>query len=190
MRNGQAGASCGRSALSQSVTCRVLKGLCCLERRQHRGARNEKNSRRSPAYRGRHPTGEKFPDVTARSTYPVDIHTEGSGTRPKGLPPGEAHDIRLPACCRAMWKTFSSPADVLPVRTRLIRSYRRCQYPWQRVRPRGRRRAAACLGISAGGAGVGGRDELTRQGANLGGTEGLLDFRYQLALLLCRQIFS
>jgi hypothetical protein len=39
---------------------------------------------------------KKFPDVIARSTYPVDIHNpEGSGTLLKRLPPGEAYDIPL-----------------------------------------------------------------------------------------------
>jgi len=38
----------------------------------------------------------KFPDVVARSTYPVDIHNpEGSGTTLQRLPPGEAYDIPL-----------------------------------------------------------------------------------------------
>lgn len=38
----------------------------------------------------------RFPDVIARSTYPVDIHNpEGSGTALKRLPPGEAYDIPL-----------------------------------------------------------------------------------------------
>jgi hypothetical protein len=38
----------------------------------------------------------KFPDVIARSTYPVDIHNpEGSGTVIKRLPPGESYDIPL-----------------------------------------------------------------------------------------------
>jgi hypothetical protein len=38
----------------------------------------------------------KFPDVIARSTYPVDIHNpEGSGTLLKRVPPGEAYDIPL-----------------------------------------------------------------------------------------------
>ena len=38
----------------------------------------------------------KFPDVIARSTYPVDIHNpEGKGTTLKRLPPGEAYDIPL-----------------------------------------------------------------------------------------------
>ncbi|MBI2358181.1 MAG: FAD-dependent oxidoreductase [Deltaproteobacteria bacterium] len=38
----------------------------------------------------------KFPDVIARSTYPVDIHNpEGAGTMLKRLPPGEAYDIPL-----------------------------------------------------------------------------------------------
>ena len=38
----------------------------------------------------------KFPDVIARSTYPVDIHNpEGSGTLLKRLPPGEAYDVPL-----------------------------------------------------------------------------------------------
>lgn len=38
----------------------------------------------------------KFPDVIARSTYPVDIHNpEGTGTLLKRLPPGEAYDIPL-----------------------------------------------------------------------------------------------
>jgi FAD dependent oxidoreductase len=38
----------------------------------------------------------KFPDVIARSTYPVDIHNpEGVGTILKRLPPGEAYDIPL-----------------------------------------------------------------------------------------------
>lgn len=38
----------------------------------------------------------KFPDVIARSTYPVDIHNpEGIGTTLKRLPPGEAYDIPL-----------------------------------------------------------------------------------------------
>lgn len=38
----------------------------------------------------------KFPDVIARSTYPVDIHNpEGTGTMLKRLPPGEAYDIPL-----------------------------------------------------------------------------------------------
>lgn len=38
----------------------------------------------------------KFPDVIARSTYPVDIHNpEGTGTTLKRLPPGEAYDIPL-----------------------------------------------------------------------------------------------
>jgi hypothetical protein len=38
----------------------------------------------------------KFPDVIARSTYPVDIHNpEGSGTTLKRVPPGEAYDIPL-----------------------------------------------------------------------------------------------
>ena len=38
----------------------------------------------------------KFPDVIARSTYPVDIHNpEGRGTLLKRLPPGEAYDIPL-----------------------------------------------------------------------------------------------
>ena len=38
----------------------------------------------------------KFPDVIARSSYPVDIHNpEGAGTLLKRLPPGEAYDIPL-----------------------------------------------------------------------------------------------
>lgn len=38
----------------------------------------------------------KFPDVIARSSYPVDIHNpEGTGTALKRLPPGEAYDIPL-----------------------------------------------------------------------------------------------
>jgi hypothetical protein len=38
----------------------------------------------------------KFPDVIARSTYPIDIHNpEGSGTTLKRVPPGEAYDIPL-----------------------------------------------------------------------------------------------
>lgn len=38
----------------------------------------------------------KFPDVIARSTYPIDIHNpEGAGTMLKRLPPGEAYDIPL-----------------------------------------------------------------------------------------------
>jgi hypothetical protein len=38
----------------------------------------------------------KFPDVIARSSYPVDIHNpEGTGTLLKRLPPGEAYDIPL-----------------------------------------------------------------------------------------------
>jgi hypothetical protein len=38
----------------------------------------------------------KFPDVIARSSYPVDIHNpEGTGTTLKRLPPGEAYDIPL-----------------------------------------------------------------------------------------------
>ncbi|HWO42267.1 MAG TPA: FAD-dependent oxidoreductase [Candidatus Eisenbacteria bacterium] len=38
----------------------------------------------------------KFPDVIARSTYPVDIHNpEGSGTLLKRVPPGDAYDIPL-----------------------------------------------------------------------------------------------
>jgi hypothetical protein len=40
--------------------------------------------------------GRKFPDVIARSTYPVDIHNpEGTGTTLKRVPPGEAYDIPL-----------------------------------------------------------------------------------------------
>lgn len=38
----------------------------------------------------------KFPDVIARSSYPVDIHNpEGTGTLLKRLPPGESYDIPL-----------------------------------------------------------------------------------------------
>jgi hypothetical protein len=38
----------------------------------------------------------KFPDVIARSAYPVDIHNpEGAGTMLRRLPPGEAYDIPL-----------------------------------------------------------------------------------------------
>jgi hypothetical protein len=38
----------------------------------------------------------KFPDVIARSTYPVDIHNpEGAGTTLKRVPPGDAYDIPL-----------------------------------------------------------------------------------------------
>jgi glycine/D-amino acid oxidase-like deaminating enzyme len=38
----------------------------------------------------------KFPDVIARSTYPLDIHNpEGTGTTLKRLPPGESYDIPL-----------------------------------------------------------------------------------------------
>lgn len=38
----------------------------------------------------------KFPDVIARSAYPVDIHSpEGQGTQLKRLPPGESYDIPL-----------------------------------------------------------------------------------------------
>jgi len=38
----------------------------------------------------------KFPDVIARSTYPVDIHNpEGTGTTLKRLPPEDAYDIPL-----------------------------------------------------------------------------------------------
>jgi hypothetical protein len=38
----------------------------------------------------------KFPDVIARSAYPVDIHNpEGQGTQLKRLPPGESYDIPL-----------------------------------------------------------------------------------------------
>lgn len=41
-------------------------------------------------------TARKFPDVIARSTYPVDIHNpEGTGTLLRRLPPGEAYDIPL-----------------------------------------------------------------------------------------------
>ncbi len=40
----------------------------------------------------------KFPDVIARSTYPVDIHNpEGKGTILKRLPPGQSYDIPLRA---------------------------------------------------------------------------------------------
>ena len=43
----------------------------------------------------------KFDDVIARGAYPVDIHNpKGSGTVLKRLPPGEAYDIPLRACCR------------------------------------------------------------------------------------------
>ncbi|MBI4372913.1 MAG: FAD-dependent oxidoreductase [Candidatus Omnitrophica bacterium] len=39
---------------------------------------------------------KKFPDVIARSTYPIDIHNpEGTGTMLKRLPPGESYDIPL-----------------------------------------------------------------------------------------------
>jgi hypothetical protein len=38
----------------------------------------------------------KFPDVIARSTYPIDIHNpEGKGTTLTRVPPGEAYDIPL-----------------------------------------------------------------------------------------------
>jgi FAD dependent oxidoreductase len=38
----------------------------------------------------------KFPDVIARSTYPIDIHNpEGKGTTLKRVPPGDAYDIPL-----------------------------------------------------------------------------------------------
>jgi hypothetical protein len=38
----------------------------------------------------------KFPDVIARSTYPVDIHNpEGAGTTLKRVPPDDAYDIPL-----------------------------------------------------------------------------------------------
>lgn len=38
----------------------------------------------------------KFPDVIARSAYPIDIHNpEGTGTLLKHLPPGESYDIPL-----------------------------------------------------------------------------------------------
>ncbi|MEZ4599816.1 MAG: FAD-dependent oxidoreductase [Syntrophotaleaceae bacterium] len=38
----------------------------------------------------------KFPDVIARGTYPLDIHSpDGKGTVLKRLPPGEAYDIPL-----------------------------------------------------------------------------------------------
>ncbi|MGH7766942.1 MAG: FAD-dependent oxidoreductase [Candidatus Binatia bacterium] len=38
----------------------------------------------------------KFPDVIARSSYPVDIHNpEGTGTLLQRLPPGDAYDIPL-----------------------------------------------------------------------------------------------
>lgn len=38
----------------------------------------------------------KFPDVIARSTYPVDIHNpEGTGTLLRRVPPGEAYDIPM-----------------------------------------------------------------------------------------------
>ena len=38
----------------------------------------------------------KFPDVIARSTYPVDIHNpEGAGTLLRRLPPGESYDIPM-----------------------------------------------------------------------------------------------
>lgn len=38
----------------------------------------------------------KFPDVIARSTYPIDIHNpKGTGTTLKRLPSGEAYDIPL-----------------------------------------------------------------------------------------------
>jgi hypothetical protein len=38
----------------------------------------------------------RFPDVIARSSYPVDIHNpEGTGTLLQRLPPGEAYDIPL-----------------------------------------------------------------------------------------------
>jgi len=38
----------------------------------------------------------KFPDVIARSAYPIDIHNpEGFGTLIKRLPPGESYDIPL-----------------------------------------------------------------------------------------------
>lgn len=38
----------------------------------------------------------KFPDVIARSSYPLDIHNpEGTGTRLQRLPPGESYDIPM-----------------------------------------------------------------------------------------------
>jgi hypothetical protein len=41
-------------------------------------------------------SARKFPDVIARSTYPVDIHNpEGTGTLLRRLPPGESYDIPM-----------------------------------------------------------------------------------------------
>ncbi|PIQ83456.1 MAG: FAD-dependent oxidoreductase [Candidatus Omnitrophica bacterium CG11_big_fil_rev_8_21_14_0_20_63_9] len=41
-------------------------------------------------------TARKFPDVIARSAYPIDIHNpEGTGTYLKHLPPGESYDIPM-----------------------------------------------------------------------------------------------
>ncbi len=118
----------------------------------------------------------KFPDVIARSTYPVDIHNpEGTGTLLKRLPPGEAYDIPLRCllpreadgvmvagrCISGTHEAHSS-YRVMPVSMATGQAAGVCGA--LAVRQKRAPRAVPVLDV---------QDELIRQGANLGGESGL-----------------
>jgi glycine/D-amino acid oxidase-like deaminating enzyme len=113
----------------------------------------------------------KFPDVIARSTYPVDIHNpEGTGTLLKRLPPGEAYDIPLRCllprevdgvivagrCISGTHEAHSS-YRVMPVSMATGQAAGVCAA--LAVRQKRPPRAVPVLDV---------QDELIRQGANLG----------------------
>jgi hypothetical protein len=115
----------------------------------------------------------KFPDVIARSTYPIDIHNpEGTGTALKRLPPGEAYDIPL----RCL---LPQEVEGLIVAGRCISGTHEAHSSY-RVMPVSMATGQAA-GVCAALAVRRGKppraipasevqDELVRQGANLGGT--------------------
>ena len=114
----------------------------------------------------------KFPDVIARSTYPVDIHNpEGTGTLLKRLPPGEAYDIPLRCLLPREIDGLLLQVDVFRGLMKRTLPTASCRYPWPRGRPRvyvpplrlAKRPPRAVPFLERP------EDELIRQGANLGG---------------------
>lgn len=117
----------------------------------------------------------KFPDVVARSTYPIDVHNpRGAGTTLKRLPPGEAYDIPLRCLlplnvenllvagrCISSTHEAHSSARVMPVSMATGQAAGVCAAIAARDgRPA---RAVPASEVQA---------ELRRQGANLGDTAG------------------
>jgi FAD dependent oxidoreductase len=114
----------------------------------------------------------KFPDVIARSTYPVDIHNpEGSGTLLKRLPPGEAYDIPLRCLLPRDVEDVLVAGRCISGTHEAHSSYRVMPVSMATGQAAGVCAAlAARLGKSPRAVPVSDvQNELTRQGANLGG---------------------